>query len=435
MIVSVRSDFDPESASLKIQSLWRGYLVRREPQDIRKIWLHYRFFEKAVALIDDRTALKSLPQSLNGRSVVLLPHKLPIVIKCTGESRGLRRWRKMESARAICIRKNYTHLIIPTARLYRGVLIERKLPEANKEFKRFLGVYIAHREKFTQAITEFVGLLFRSKFPDIVDDGRSVYAAFGGVPSGRYDNLVPFIEKEVGKIGLVDLETFAPYVGAKHLYFYFEQTRHAILLFPFHFEIIFELAKTYLPSIEEWKPALATQAQRAIEGFETLYLNHLTFIEGKGISLDQAFHPIQVSEERRGSIQVELISFFRGREEYRSLIPNFREFSSLLEEWSAHLLDELITLLVQHTKMRDWYPSSLDEIPAFRSFIRGGFFETDPFYEGLLKENKMKIENWHHRRLVYQKMIELIFSELKRGGEIAYFHPGLGQERAMVVFF
>ncbi len=256
-------------------------------------------FEKAKLLLD-HSNLEDLPRASAGKTPVYLPKTLPIVLKHSdrgGPGQGKRRLEEMELARKICEQNNYNRLTIPKGCLYKEFLIETRVPLEKHDFKAQVGLYIENRDKFTNAVKEFTGFLFQSSLSDITDTRTYSTRTY----LGRYDNVALYLEKEQGKIGLIDLEHFEPIVD-KSSAASFKKCLDAIALFPLHFEEILTIAKAFDPRIKDYLKKLEESRDEVLKRFKEIYYDHLSFIKTKKIPIENPAYFEKISLARKKSI-------------------------------------------------------------------------------------------------------------------------------------
>lgn len=253
----------------KIQSLYRGYLVRKKLAEKFSHTFLPSSMRSNISRYLKKNSYSDAPRAFGGNTRVYLPTEFPdIVIKCSGPS-SYKRLCQMNYSRAICEKKSFKHLVIPKAQLHSPVLyswkkciemnliVEQRLPIQVHIFEQS-NLYCTYHVQFTEAIKEFVNFKFLSGVSDLI--GASTI--FRGFPVPRYDNfsLYRTTEGDIEKyqIGLVDLEhvkktAFKPTVksilGSMYSLVYF---------FPYHAEIIINEAKKFID------PALISDEMNAL---------------------------------------------------------------------------------------------------------------------------------------------------------------------------
>ena len=204
-------------------------------------------------------------------------------------------------------KNHYTYLTIPQARRLKSFIVENRLPIIYQNTKEQIGCYIEHKELFTVAIEQFTKFLCQTELEDITW-GTDPYQELSNSPIGRYDNVALYIEKDQGKLGLIDLEEFRPVrphfeSSEQEGKWYFEQGRKAICLFPYHFEVIITALKEFYPNIEIYLQGLEKVENDTIDFFQIVYENHVKFVEKKNITLDNPSEPVIVSADRKEGLK------------------------------------------------------------------------------------------------------------------------------------
>lgn len=173
-----------------------------------------------------------------------------------------------------------------------------------------IGCCIEHKELFTEAIQQFTKFLCQTELEDITW-GMDPYQDLSNSPIGRYDNIALYIEKDQGKLELIDLERFHPVHSVLPRFesseeegkWYFEQCRKAICLFSCHFEEIITSIKEFYPNIETYLQGLEKAKENTIDFFQIIYQNHVKFVKNKNITLENPSEPIVVSVDRKEELK------------------------------------------------------------------------------------------------------------------------------------
>ena len=200
--------------------------------------------------VKDPHKIFTLTRAKDGKSPVYLgPH---FVVKekmayADQDMFGVDRSQKIFFANVAISRNKFSHLIVPKIQgeIDGKFLFEERLPIHVDESQN---IYRQHRDAFTPAVKEFVHLLIRCQFADLLSRHNNFHCFVTPVP--RYDNVCPYVEKGVGKLGLVDLEHFdndrwrrsvPDDFGVKVNYCDIDTCATLIHLFPLHFEEIIEI--------------------------------------------------------------------------------------------------------------------------------------------------------------------------------------------------
>lgn len=257
-------------AFIKLQSLWRGYRVRRN-------FLSKTLFLSSKAFIDKCSDMSLQPKASAGITKVYLPDHLPVVFKELGPERSKKRFLTMCEARDLCCLMGYRHLLIPSAHPYQRYNIEDKLPVHAVTQREQIALYSENKDKFTQAVREFTGFLCHSIFPDILTETHP-YQRESKIPLVRCDNLPLVMEKDKGKIALIDLGGYAIRKEPLSLVEAIESAKTAIFIFPYHFNAIFEAIVENCPEAYSEKAALQELCNEVIHRYKSIYEDHRDFI-------------------------------------------------------------------------------------------------------------------------------------------------------------
>lgn len=422
-------------AAVKIQKYWRGYLGRKKAKKAKSHVLSYPFFCEARPYIDGRLDLKKQPKALAGRSNVYLLEKVPIVVKQIENGKNTEdRFNQMQEAREIILSNQYQNLVIPKVRIYKNCLIEDKLPIERHDTKKQIGFYLENKNCFTKAVKEFAEFSFQSTLSDIAGDTIDPFAYLLGeeerslAPLGRFDNVVPFIKEGVGKLGLVDLEFFTPRCqkGKQEA---FLKCKDLICLFPLHFGEILTVAKRYEPAIEKDLEGLEKVREAALKRFKLAYEDHIAFIKEKKISIESPSALPIIEENRKEELKKKVVEAILQENGQRAAYNREENLERKMESFKKetfsevfkHLMDFLAHVLNNHL-IKNPPISTLRDLASHRTLlISPGVINMKLYEIGEILE-KVEIKNdW-----IGEKAVEVIFSELERGKEIAYFNPSLG---------
>jgi uncharacterized protein DUF648/IQ calmodulin-binding motif-containing protein len=423
-------------AATDIQRIWRGYYARVKVSKMRRHILSYALFEKGKPYIDAPSTLKDLPGIIHGKTSVYFPKNLPIVLKWTGSPQNQERFDKMRQARDICEQSCYQDLVIPKARLYQTFIIENKLPLEMKGTKRQMGLYFEHREKFTKAVREFTGFLCQCTLSDITGGNHDPYGIFSESPIGRYDNVVLYFEDGQGKIGLVDLEEFKPGCTKQEYYY---RCKTAIHLFPLHLNEIMEAVKHFAPDIENYREVYEKVRDEAFKRFKLAYQDHREFLKEKGIGLENPLKVVEVSPSRIEEIKKAVVTDLYKechRLWYENCLGEKPEEAIALFESSFPKIFELATSLLSRNSQNEF--TSIEELISFRTVC---FDYGQSFYDVFLKKIGLELDmikaDEFDKPFIADRIIRVIFKELAKGREIAYYNPsfGYGSYATQCVFY
>ncbi len=427
---------EKSKAAIKIQSVYRGHLARVEVEKVREHILSYDLFQKAKPYVNNPSNLQGVPRAANGKTRVYLPKELPIALKMSGFPGNQMRFDKMRQARDICKKSGYKHLVIPKARVYGNFIVESRLPIATHRTKEHIGFYIENREQFTNAVEEFTGFLCQSSFYDITGgDHRDPYVTLSKTPLGRYDNIPLYIEENQGKIGLIDLERFFPGCSKQQEAWCFFRCCDAVHLFPYHFEEIMNVAKKFDSNIEAFRENLEQERDETLKRFKIAYENHLDFVRGKGITLENptAFERLNSLrlEEVKKVIATEILKekdmvWFReflGEKPDETLICfNEKAFPKILD-----MVYNIINYILKYNLESEKKPLSTNlQLLSIRTLT---FSTGHVRYKEFIKSAPKLIEIFadeDEAEGITGLVLDIILKELERGKEIAYYNPSFG---------
>lgn len=232
-----------EEKAVKIQSLFRGYRVRKI---VNENFLPKQLRAPCNALLF-RNLLEAMPQADSGDSDVYFPDQIPNVVlkepaisqkpSCTAYFR----LRLMCHARKLCQLNGFNSLVIPKARLSNSqkFIFEERLP-FNSNFIEQERLATVHSQD--KAIKQFTRFVLETGMWDIVLNYRQIKDDF---PLAKRDNFPLYLnrtgETETVHIGLVDLE----HISTKKT-----ESNHKLLLqlvyvFPNSFHLILAEAREY----------------------------------------------------------------------------------------------------------------------------------------------------------------------------------------------
>jgi hypothetical protein len=312
-----------------IQRAWRKHFIRIEKEDS----LDRGVLQEVTKYIQDRASLTDLPTTPEGigTAAVYFPSEIPsIVIKkpplsytadpLYGKS-AITRLNLMKSSRRVCRQIRAKQLKIPKAGIiadlrHGELLIETKLPIKTLTVEN-IDLYVNHLEEFNEAVFEFFLFLTKTDSTDILttDGHPDFYSDLLGISAGRYDNFSLYREEEKGVIGLIDLEHVIPTARglteeekSKHLY---HSCFKAITFFPYHFEMIMEVAKQFDPAIESMREELEHQRDNILQYFSGVYFAHAEFFQKKELMPENFAMPFEISLKQRMRLTEILESTFR----------------------------------------------------------------------------------------------------------------------------
>ena len=395
-------------------------------------------------LLCDRNITKGMPEAEGGKTNVYLPESYPeIVLK---ESGGFSRLRflQMFSISNTLKKLECSHLIVPRALPVNGFLIEERLPITIDNFHN-MGLYWLRPELFDEAVREMVKIsTIRDLTSDILDCRRHPISKNAGIKYNvRYDNLplykVSIDGVEQGRIGLIDLE---------HMDYPHDETLIKLArIFPLHYDIIKDEAdgcdiyyddellktaadngnkfltsgfaehyqwlqeKNVLSSSKEWSIELSPQ--RMVEVNKAVVTELLSMNEGKTISRDRTFDPVNVPAGflKDGVESAEKIA----KAITNKILENFNK--QIEDSYYQHTHSKMSAEAagINLVKLRTYFGQK-DKITskAQNIFLDFGHCNTELF----------KCSFWLIDGVVMaEKLADVIFAELVKGQEIFYYDP------------
>ena len=427
------------AATIKIQSVFRRYLDRLTVKKEKRHLLSYSLFERAKPFIDEPEKRKDLPTAASGRTRVYLPDGLPIVLKLSGSPQNKTRFDKMRQAREICDESNYSQLVIPTARIHGNFIIESRLPiMKDPDMKVQIGFYLDHVEQLTEAVEEFTGFLCQAGLYDITGGTLHAYSTLSKVPIGRYDNVAMYLEKGIGKLGLIDLESFYPKSKSEQREGFFA-CREAIRLFPHHLDVIIHAAKRFDSNIENHRKALEEERDCVLEYFKKAYQDHLDFVKQKNIDLTDPVKFADISQSRKEKIR-EAIEVVIQKENkdiwFKNCLGESPDVTMKLfsEVAFPEILDAILKFIRDLLEAHLEYNGGRALISSYSKLISARTLEFSyhsHIYGDLKKLIASKLDmlvfTFKHKKNGFtSEIIDAILKELENGKEIAYYNPSFG---------
>lgn len=444
-----------DAAATTIQSYWRGRLAKAQVEKAKRNFLCNALFEKAKPLINS-SDLSKMPKASSGKTHVYFPQGLPVALKHSGSPQNQVRFEKMKQARGLCERIGSNDLVIPKARPYLDFIIETKLPISKYDWKEQVGIYVNNSKQFTNVVREFTRFHCQSSLSDIATISDEHYGTLSDSCSGRYDNIVLYLdENEVGKIGLIDLEQFDSACDRSKEDWCFQRCQDLIILFPYHFDDIIEVAKGFDPDIENYREKLIAIQNESLLRFKLVYEDHQDFVEKKGITLENpaSFEKLNSNEleQVKDGLRRHLYQMHETQRQYPGLLGKDPESTLTLffEESFPIILNaifESINTKLNYRRNEFEAVSSMHELVALRTLILDfNEIEYDCVWMNgapihIPKFPEIKLEMFKFPEIFFvsfkEEILYSIFSEFVKCGKIAYFEPnqGYGSPRLNYIF-
>lgn len=371
-------------------------------------------FELAKIQIDNNYFLSS-PQAANGHTPTYLLSEHGLVLKKDGWKRA----EQMEKAARLCKLNNYQHIAIAKVSTYKKIVVESMLPISGGEFfeKRQIGLYLNNYAAFTPVIREITGMLCQSTHDDLNSHkGISVLMRFGKDHVPRFDNMYLYLEGEVGKIAIPDLDSFQ--LGAPET----PTIDDVIRFFPHHFDEILEEARKYYPSLSCVDPHLVKIREDALILYSNVYEKHQKHLSWIRPTIFQPDYFPEISEETINIIINNAIQrTFENGNAYLDSCKIPREELLLL---SIRALKETQSV----EKVRNFIAGKLKEkscqhVSSEESLLMFRTIGTEPSFE-IVRDLMIKFRslNSHMKTEIFlENLIKSVFEEFVNQGLIATF--------------
>jgi hypothetical protein len=417
-------------AAIVIQSAWRGYIVRKH---VKEDFLSFELFKKTLEYIEVNY-FRYLPRRYGGSlTAYFLPQDIPVVIKEFGGSileYNESRYEIMMKARQICRMLHTKHLVIPPARLYKSLLFESKLTVTTDQVFQY-GLYVENRDRFTLPVLEFLRFIFVTGLSDIVGyDYSKLYPSLSQTFVGTYRNVSPYMDNGRIRISLVDLgqcddiylhcddmsaSSSIGYHGIRYISDnIFSRCCDAICLFPYHYDEIIQEANKWSSFTETYYSHLNKLREESIQRIKFIYLDHVAFLEKKGISCENPTIFDSLSLDRKEQIKQKIKERF-------SLKDTLRTYGELIFPFIDIVIPRMVDAIIleiqsyfQNKLIESVQPTTKSELIKFRyveikySNLLNTILPSLSEDESFVKFTKNHIHSGS----------QWIFKELVKGGEI-----------------
>lgn len=333
---------DCNSAACVIQKYFRGFRVRKDL--LEKVYIPC-----VSQLLQNPYAWVPMRRNMEGKTAVYFPCRFPeIVIKLSGSNCAIR-LNQMVRGGHLCNKNGYTHLVIPKARIVDQCLVEERLPINTLPFEQ-AKIYLDHKEELIPLIQEFTHFAFQTGLTDMVEP-RSPF--FKGFDCPRVDNF-PFFRNSEGKIvlGLIDLEhdkDNSHFTSSDLPIIYQKVICDLIYFFPYHAEIIKQIARQYLDEETILKLSLDEREEAGKQYLDAIGPHFLHYLEMrqkineeiKGELIEELLHPTKLKCRR----QIAKPSSFE-RQEIQSFVEGALQFlldlKTQKKKDSSHLFEQCL---------------------------------------------------------------------------------------------
>jgi len=428
-----------DKAAIKIQKCFCQYLER---QSCLPGGLSSRHRVQCERI--ERFGSSSIPRAEGGSTAVYLPESMPdVVLKRSGKEHAIRRLHQMQEVRSVLRSQQSRYLIIPRASVYRGFLVEQRLPINVNEYHN-MGLYLSNPHLFDEPIREMVRLFSRRYLGDLVGDQLHPLGHIDGVEDYvRYDNLPLYIVeiggRKEGRIGLIDLEHIHNSPSSKGLV-----TLGRI--FPLHSDLIRDEAKKLNMKVDENSFHAAVEKGRKF--LKIGFTDHLEWLQRKGISINNPTQSFQVNplrvEELTTLLQQKLLELHQGESRQSLLkkedsIKNSKNlFTKNLDEAAREVAGRVVSFTVSYIQSQiekqqkkqlsqlldqeEWTEAQLIDRRSSISSRR----KLDQAILQLISQRRAEfVKNrwWGDKMSVAREMTDTLMDDLVKGGEIFCYDP------------
>lgn len=255
---------------------------------------------------------------------------------------------------------------------------------------------------------------------------------------GRYENVPLYLDADkdgniIGKIGLVDLETFKSLKSSPDLLFIAQACIKAVALFPHHLELIINEAKKFHYDVDLYKKQIEDQAKYTLNYFKMVHYDHSEFLMRKDITIENPSHLIQIDEKRMAELKTiiggKIIEMDRGSypilknclgEDKERALGIFKDNLPIILETMFNLFSKGMK-----KKMGNKTISTKTELIKMRTIRH----ETTRLAELCVRPF---IENFKEPDLVANYLFDEILSQLVSGDEIASYFSGFGYGETLI---
>lgn len=433
---------------------------------------------KASAYMQDPDRLKAIrAEHLPGMSKIYIAKDLPGVLIKDPSDCAWQRFENMEKARKICQEMGARHLYIPQAKECTGFLLEERLPVGACRSKELMGIYVENQKKCSEPIRELTEFVCRGNLTDFIHSQRgSIYCSFVrdwkskslGFPQERYDNVPLYVVvenfAETIKVGLIDLDT-------QHFYACPLDSREADVLtdlaylFPYHVETIKEVGRKYFPDLDnltmrssgkKLADIFAVRTKAGLALLKSVYVDHRSFIEKKGISPKDVDKLFEISQARMQELQKaafsKLIEASKGKGDFFSLKDVLKENPEQLarqfvDDTLPKVVDCILEILTIHLKQNIAEHGGKESVTSYATLLSCRTLKTYLAYVRPPTNNPVITKTQELTALLKKSclaeefigplehsIVEFILKEFVKGGEIADFDILDGAYRNLCVF-
>lgn len=361
-----------EKAAICLQKHIRRFLYGPHLQD--HLYPHYK---KLCEGIENKT-ITNMPRATAGNTPVYFPHEMPqVILKHCGKGRT--RFDQMQLVRAITKSHKSFHLTIPKANRCGRFLVEERLPISSGTLDN-VGIYCSQPQMFDNAVREMTRLFSKMALSDLFCWSKHPLQNIKGVDQAvRYDNLPLYIEKNRGKIGLIDLERSN---------FYNQGSLEDLArIFPLHLEIIIDEARKLDMKFEE--KALSESADQGKKYLKAVFSDHAEWLSKKNITNRSIEISSEFREEIVRAIEKNLLMLNRG-ESPKSNISFWIDRTEFINGNPEETVKELAPSLFHEVIKNFQSPNEDEENFSISELVKFRTKEIDKKYLFSVVENCLK---------------------------------------------
>jgi hypothetical protein len=413
-----------DEAATTIQKMIRGHQTRKAhlPQS-----LYPKYRQEVLRIHETNEPRAPLP----GLAPVYLPQVMPdVILKKCGRRKAVDRFHQMQVMRSILQSQHCTHLVVPEANLCEEYLIEKRLP-INPNLYHNMALYLSQPRSFDQAVRELTRVFSKATINDLIfthNKGKH-FLSYLDCNTGtiRFDNLPLYIVeengKQVGKIGLIDLDKFTEESNPENLHILAQ-------IFPYHLDTIKEEARKL--RMEFVDSELDGKAEDGKRYFQLAYVDYFQWQHQKGISASSPL--FSINSERIATlitlVEQELLNLTQGKLGirdwngdllgYNFLTNNLEQTArELAHNYTASIINNLTNLAqaAYEKALLKQQAEGITEQPMSLRYLGLSKFDLCKTATAELYQHQNTTQEEDKARDISFHLLNLIIQELVRGGE------------------
>jgi hypothetical protein len=397
---------DQDLTAISIQKAWLGYSARRGYLSNPSYVIYKQQCEAA--------SLKghNMPMANLGNTPVFFPPATPsIILKRSGRTSAIQRFKDMQTVRGILRSQGSSHLEIPRAALCGDFLIEDRLSISSDRFVN-MQRYIEHPQAFDEAIHEMTCLFSKACLTDLVASQIHPISNIVG-DTIRYDNIPLYIENGVGKIGLIDLEHiyYQPFTSYFNRWTTYQSPPEILArIFPYHVDMIIEQSKQLNMQFNEDR--VRCFAKDGLEFLQKGYIDHLNWLRQKEITPQNFNQVFEVTPDRIEMI-IQNLTQKISRKNVSCLTPE------IINSSVQDIISDIEKVLLDTKTLES--PSAVNTDAALIAF-RSPTFKRDRL-ESSVREHFKTLDNYDQLSDFIDDLVEGTCAELTKGRELFAYDP------------